>query len=195
MGLADRDVLRFEWPERPGAARTAPRGALAEGPGGAREALAGAPWLEAALDVALDGIVGSAYIVGPRGRVVHANSTGRALLRSDRASTEARIAASSKRFRITLPRRAGYEMVVLEPALGEAYARAEAVGVEAGLSGRESEVLGLLASGLSNKQIASELGCVEKTVEGHVSRILAKTGCTTRNSLVAGFWTRTLGWS
>lgn len=145
--------------------------------------------------MALDGIAGSAYIVGPRGKVVHASSTGRALLRSDRASTEARVAASSKRFPITRPKRSGYAIVVLEPELGEAYARAESVRAELALSSRESEVLGLLASGLSNKQIACELGCVEKTVEGHVSRILAKTGCPTRSSLVAGFWTRSLGWS
>jgi NarL family two-component system response regulator LiaR len=44
----------------------------------------------------------------------------------------------------------------------------------AGLTERELEVLRLIARGMSNKQIASELVVSEKTVKTHVSNILAK---------------------
>jgi DNA-binding NarL/FixJ family response regulator len=42
------------------------------------------------------------------------------------------------------------------------------------LTGRELEVLSLIAKGMSNKAIAAELGIVEKTVKTHVSNLLAK---------------------
>ena len=44
------------------------------------------------------------------------------------------------------------------------------------LTGREQEVLALVARGLSNKAIARELGLAEKTAKNHVSNILAKLG-------------------
>ena len=150
------------------------------------------PWVEAALGVALDRISGSSFVVAPQGRVAQANTAGRALLRADRASTEARIAASAQRFAISGPGRRGYEIVVLEPSEGEADVRAQAVGEALGLSPRESQVLGLVAIGLSNRLIGLELGCAEKTVEAHVSSILAATGCSSRTSLVARFWTHSL---
>ena len=44
----------------------------------------------------------------------------------------------------------------------------------AGLSPREREVLGLVAGGLNNQEIADELGLAEKSVKHHVSNILKK---------------------
>jgi DNA-binding CsgD family transcriptional regulator len=48
------------------------------------------------------------------------------------------------------------------------------------LTRREHEVAGLLASGLTNRQIAARMVIAERTVDTHVQRILAKLHCATR---------------
>ncbi len=52
------------------------------------------------------------------------------------------------------------------------------------LTERESEVLGLLAKGLANKQIALSLGISEHTVKFHVSSIYSKLNVTNRTEAV-----------
>jgi two-component system nitrate/nitrite response regulator NarL len=48
------------------------------------------------------------------------------------------------------------------------------------LSGREQDVLHLLAEGRSNRAIARQLGLSEATVKGHVSRLLDKLNASSR---------------
>jgi DNA-binding CsgD family transcriptional regulator len=63
----------------------------------------------------------------------------------------------------------------------------EADGRYAGLelTTREADVLGLLAHGLTNKEIAGRLYLSPRTVEKHVERILAKTNQPNRTALAA----------
>ena len=50
----------------------------------------------------------------------------------------------------------------------------------AGLTPREVEVLGLLAHGLANKQIATRLGITAKTASNHVEHVYLKLAVTSR---------------
>lgn len=53
-----------------------------------------------------------------------------------------------------------------------------------GLTGREREILSLVARGLSNDEIGSELFISPATVKTHLSRVMAKTGAHDRAGLV-----------
>jgi len=57
-----------------------------------------------------------------------------------------------------------------------------------GLSAREDEVLGLVAEGLANKQIAARLGISERTVKAHLGSIFRQLGVADRTS--AALWAR-----
>lgn len=57
--------------------------------------------------------------------------------------------------------------------------------LEEALSERELEVVGLIAEGKTNKEIAEVLIIAEKTARNHVSRILGKLGLTRRSQAAA----------
>jgi DNA-binding NarL/FixJ family response regulator len=53
------------------------------------------------------------------------------------------------------------------------------------LTSRETEVLGLVAKGLTNRAIAAELVLSERTVDRHVSNIFTKIGVASRAAATA----------
>ena len=55
----------------------------------------------------------------------------------------------------------------------------------AGLTAREIEVLGLVAEGLSNRQVAERLIVSEHTVHRHLANVYAKLGVSSRAAAVA----------
>ncbi len=62
-----------------------------------------------------------------------------------------------------------------------------------GLTTRESEVLGLVASGASNREVAASLTISEKTVGRHLANIFGKVGVSSRTAAAA--WARDHGLS
>ncbi len=71
---------------------------------------------------------------------------------------------------------AGAPAAVVEP---------EPAREDLGLTPREEEVLGEIADGRTNREIAGRLFVSEATVKTHVNHLLAKTGCRDRAALVA----------
>jgi two-component system nitrate/nitrite response regulator NarL len=72
------------------------------------------------------------------------------------------------------------ELIAVEGAEGPAALLPE----KSDLTAREREVLGCLAEGMSNKQIAAALGISVRTVTVHVSNLLRKTGASSRTEAV-----------
>jgi DNA-binding NarL/FixJ family response regulator len=58
-------------------------------------------------------------------------------------------------------------------------------GTASGLTGRELEVLRLIAAGISNRSIAEKLVLSEKTVARHVSNIFTKLSLSSRSAATA----------
>lgn len=88
--------------------------------------------------------------------------------------------------------RATFTLLGAAPALARvAELAADAAGAErqgagaGGLTGREMQVLGLLATGMTNRDIAAELVISEKTVARHVSNIFAKLRVSSRSGATA----------
>jgi non-specific serine/threonine protein kinase len=69
-------------------------------------------------------------------------------------------------------------------ALGED-AASDVGAVAAARTRREAEIADLVASGLSNRDIAATLVISQRTAEGHVEHILTKLGFTSRAQIVA----------
>lgn len=69
-------------------------------------------------------------------------------------------------------------------AVGQQEAAVEAQQAVAALTGREREILALIALGLTNQEICDREWLSMATVKTHVSHLLAKTGCRDRVQLV-----------
>jgi len=74
---------------------------------------------------------------------------------------------------------------VIDFVLGIAEGRRVRSSIVAPLTPRELEVAGLIESGLSNREIAQRLVISKRTADGHVERILAKLGFSSRAQVAA----------
>jgi len=91
------------------------------------------------------------------------------------------VAAGEALLAPAVTRRLISEFTRIRPATGPAAAVPAAF---ASLTPRETEVLLLVAEGLSNPEIAARLVVTEETVKTHVSRVLAKLGLRDRTQAV-----------
>jgi DNA-binding CsgD family transcriptional regulator len=153
------------------------------------------PLARAALDASLEALVRPAVIIDGRGHVHFANSLARAALETDASALRERLLASLR----------GESLAYAISPLSVAGAVAYALAIEAaaprdpallvreaqqrwGLTPRETQTLGLLAEGLSNRAISGQLACAERTVEVHVANVLSKSNCDSRAQLIARLW-------
>lgn len=83
--------------------------------------------------------------------------------------------------------RAAYQSLGAEPDLAglEEHSPAVVSKAQGGLSGREIQVLALIAAGKSNREIAVDLVISERTVARHVSNIFTKLGVSSRAAATA----------
>ncbi len=155
-----------------------------------------ARYASSVLEAALEAIAAPAFVV--RGaQILHANPRGSALLTADPERVHAALRDGAtgplqpmRAVRFAPPGGDHELSVAVVPDLAsDAGQRAAGIGRRWGLTPRQAAVLALVAQGGSNRGVAEALGCSEKTVELHVSALLAKTRCESRSQLVAAFWT------
>jgi DNA-binding CsgD family transcriptional regulator len=151
------------------------------------------------LKVTLEALDGAAFIVRPCGTPVVANEAGRGLLERDgrelieemAAAVAGRTPRGRRRYRcmpITCEGMPERHLVMVGPASTAGRRRCRELGRRWELTSREQQVLELVVRGLSNKTIATELEIRLRTVELHVTNLLAKSGCDGRTALTAIFW-------
>jgi DNA-binding NarL/FixJ family response regulator len=81
-------------------------------------------------------------------------------------------------------------IMVLDPSVKTSFSRSRSrrdddpAGALASLTWRERQVVDLVAEGLANKTVATQLGISTRTVEGHLNHAFVKLGVTSRTELV-----------
>ncbi|MFJ7999914.1 response regulator [Streptomyces sp. NPDC096310] len=113
----------------------------------------------------------------------HANSSGVPSLRSARTGQrEGELVSTDPRF----PQSVSHmQSDVAQSGGGSRSALAGRNRDEFGMSSREVEIMDLIASGMSNQQIAATCFISEKTVKNHINRIFAKLHCGSRSEAIA----------
>lgn len=154
------------------------------------------PLAKVALAAALEQITSPAFIVSKSGTMLHANTRGTEVVdasESRRRALFVRALATLGQPDTTLAAlvtplrvegRPTYYLVIF----GEKASPVERVAQTSALwelTPKQTEVVAHVSRGLSNKQIASALGCTERTIETHLTAIFRKAGLDGRSSLLA----------
>lgn len=85
---------------------------------------------------------------------------------------------------LTLTRKPTIVIRNLPPAVADPFVADEIRVKQLGITARELEILGLIAAGLSNREIAGRLFVSENTVKTHSSRLFDKLGAKRRTQAV-----------
>jgi DNA-binding CsgD family transcriptional regulator len=154
----------------------------------------GTPYLAAALATTLERLGAPAFIINARGVVCETNKPGEALLstRGDVLVDQLREVLlglpdpSIELIPISREGETAFYLAVMREASPNARIAAclDACQARWRFTKRQREVLALVVAGLSNAAIARELGCVERTVELHVSALLDRAVVDSRAGLV-----------
>jgi DNA-binding CsgD family transcriptional regulator len=138
----------------------------------------------AAFEAALEEIGRAAYLLGPGGRVLHANALGRFEAPARNGDMVAAWKRNHPGYGSSLVRESSGREWVLAVAKGTTGGTSIS-GAALGLTAAQTKVFQLIADGLSNATIAAELGIAERTVEAHITAILAKADVPSRSALLA----------
>jgi DNA-binding CsgD family transcriptional regulator len=149
----------------------------------------------ATLKTCLEALPRAAMVVNARGELQFANALARSLGERDLPALIARlrdgVEGRGADFALTplvTPGPGRYFLAIEAQPPRDLAPHLSAATAAWDLTPREAETLGLLVEGLSNKAIAARLACAHRTVEVHVSRLLAKSDSDSRSQLIARFW-------
>jgi DNA-binding CsgD family transcriptional regulator len=158
------------------------------------------PTEAAALTAVLEEIPSAAFVLWADGRIACFNRLGHSARELAPDSIDSGLLESlggrSEAYRVTRILAPGAPRHFLAVQAGGAVdpgPRLADAAARFGFTPRQTQVLGLLALGRSNKAIGSELGCAEATVEIHVTALLAKSGCASRLELMSRVWSGPFG--
>ena len=149
-----------------------------------------------AVPVLLENIPGAALIVNASGRIGHANAVAAALLERDARGLREKIGDALRGaplppfMQLTRISASGWPACYLVVLNNEKdpFGRVKLARQRWGLTQREAEILAHLASGAPNKTISALTDCAVRTVEQHVTLILAKLQVENRAAAIARFW-------
>lgn len=154
-----------------------------------------APLQAAATSALLEALDAPALIVDADGAVEETNARAHALLRADpRLLSELRDAlrgGASARLTVTPLAGVGAWLVTIADPAAKREAGLRTIATRFALTRQEVTVLQHVVEGLPTKTIAATLGCTERTVEFHLTRVYRKTAAEGRAALVARFFAAT----
>jgi DNA-binding CsgD family transcriptional regulator len=145
-----------------------------------------------ALEAALEALERPAFIVGPRKTIDFGNKRGSSLLERDARGVLASIDESAATpsagafaiTRLAVPGSPTYLLAIqreTSPGIGSRVSEAQR---RWGLTARQTHVLELMLTGVTNKDIARQSGCSEVTVEKHITELYRRSGSRSRADLL-----------